>query len=73
MLKLFPTNAEKDKYAKKEIHCSRFIPFHHYWNNKTLITKNNELFQVIKIGGFSFETADDEDLDIKKRMRNLLF
>ena len=34
--------------------------------------EKNELLQVIKIGGFSFETADDEDLDVRKNMLNLL-
>lgn len=28
--------------------------------------------QVVRIGGFSFETADDDDLDIKKNLRNTL-
>ena len=30
------------------------------------------MLQVIKISGFSFETADDEDIDIRKNIRNLL-
>jgi len=37
------------------------------------MTKNEELIQVIKVGGYSFETADDEDLDIRKNLRNTLF
>lgn len=73
MLKLFSSTTTKEKYAKKEIHASRFIPYKGYWNQNTIITKNNELLKVIKIGGFSFETADDEDLDIRKNTRNSLF
>ncbi|MEM7616916.1 MAG: VirB4 family type IV secretion/conjugal transfer ATPase, partial [Pseudomonadota bacterium] len=44
-----------------------------FWNSKTLITKDNWLMQVIKVAGFSFETADDEDIDIRKTIRNTLW
>jgi len=37
------------------------------------LTKNNGLLQVIKVSVFSFETADDDDLDIRKDIRNSLF
>jgi len=37
------------------------------------LTNNNGLLQVIKVSGFSFETADDDDLDIRKDIRNSLF
>ena len=73
MLNLFPSAPTKEKYIKKEIHASRFIPYKGYWNQSTIITKNNQLLKVIKLDGFSFETADDEDLDIRKNIRNSLF
>jgi type IV secretion system protein VirB4 len=62
----------KAAYSQKEVNASNFIPYKCHWNRNTILTKNNELMQVIKIGGFSFETADDVDLEIKKNMRNLL-
>lgn len=73
MLKFFKPRAHKYNYAAKEMHVSHFIPYACHWDRNTIITKNNELLQVIKIDGFSFETADDTDLDIRKNMRNLLF
>jgi type IV secretion system protein VirB4 len=73
MLKLNKTRSPKDKYAKKEYSSSHFIPYSAHWNKSTLITEKEELIQVIKVGGFSFETADDDDLDIKKNLRNTLF
>ncbi len=72
MIKLFTTRAAKESVAKKEKPVAHFIPYKCHWNNNTILTKNNELLQVIKIGGFSFETADDEDLDIRKNVRNSL-
>ena len=72
MFKIFDTKPVKSSYAEQELHASNFIPYKCHWNHNTVLTKNNELLQVIKIGGFSFETADDADLEIKKNMRNLL-
>ncbi len=73
MFKIFTTKAKTEKYAKREKPVAHFLPYRCHWDNNTILTKNNELLQVIKVGGYSFETADDDDLDIRKNMRNLLF
>ncbi|XVN43563.1 MAG: VirB4 family type IV secretion/conjugal transfer ATPase [Candidatus Rickettsia vulgarisii] len=72
-MKLSVTTTAKESRSRKEKPVSLFIPYRCHWDSNTIITKNNELLQVIKVGGFSFETADDEDLDIKKNIRNSLF
>ncbi len=72
MFKIFKTAAAKEKYAKKEKAIADFVPYKGHWDKNTIITKDNGLLQVIKIGGFSFETADDDDLDIRKNIRNSL-
>lgn len=72
MFKLFKTTAAKEKYAKKEKQVSQFIPYQAHWDKNTILTKSKGLLQVIKVGGFSFETADDDDLDIRKNVRNSL-
>jgi type IV secretion system protein VirB4 len=72
-MKIFKTQAKKQEFASKEFPASTFIPYLCHWNKRTILTKSNELIQVVKVSGFSFETADDEDLDIRKSMRNLLF
>jgi type IV secretion system protein VirB4 len=73
MFKFFNNQTFRKQYADKEFPESHFIPYKCHWNKNTILTKNNELLQIIKVGGFSFETADDQDLDIRKNMRNLLF
>jgi type IV secretion system protein VirB4 len=73
MFKIFNTKPVKSSYAAKEVNTAHFIPYKCHWNRNTIITKQNELLQVVKINGFSFETADDTDLESKKNMRNLLF
>jgi len=59
-------------YSKREYSVANFIPYLHHYDNETIITKAGELIQFIKLDGFSFETADDEELDIKKMVRNSL-
>ncbi len=70
MYKLFKTAAAKEAQSKKEKHVGHFIPYKCHWGKNTILTKSGGLLQVIKVGGFSFETADDEDLDIRKNVRN---
>lgn len=63
----------KAEVANREISAAQFIPYEHHWDKETIITKNRELLQVIKIDGFSFETADDDVVDMKKMVRNSLY
>jgi type IV secretion system protein VirB4 len=63
----------KALYAKREVCAADFIPYEHHWDKETIITKNRELLQVIKVEGFSFETADDDVVDMKKMVRNSLY
>lgn len=63
----------KAEVAKREVSSSVFIPYDHHWDKETIITKNRELIQIIKIDGFSFETADDDVVDMKKMVRNSLY
>ncbi|MEQ9115844.1 MAG: VirB4 family type IV secretion/conjugal transfer ATPase [Rickettsiales bacterium] len=72
-LKLHRTVSPKDGYAKQEYSEGNFIPFKCHWDKNTIMTHKDELVQVIKVSGYSFQTADDEDLDIKKGLRNTLF
>ncbi|MBQ4874977.1 MAG: VirB4 family type IV secretion/conjugal transfer ATPase [Rickettsiaceae bacterium H1] len=72
MLQLTKFKTKKSNVLKKEYNTSEFIPYAHYWNDTTLLTKDNWMLKVIKLGGYAFETADDEDVDIQKTLRNQL-
>lgn len=72
-LQLTRKKPEKQALTKREFSAAEFIPYHHHYDNETIITKTGELIQFIKVYGFSFETADDEDVDMKKMVRNSLF
>jgi type IV secretion system protein VirB4 len=71
-IKLKRRAASKAWYSKREYSAANFIPYLHHYDNETIITKSGELIQFIKVEGFSFETADDEDVDMKKMVRNSL-
>ncbi len=72
MLDIAKYKVAKQNYADKEYPTSYFIPYLCHYNSNTILTKKKELMRIIKVGGFSFETADDEDVDTKKDMLNLL-
>ena len=64
--------SKKEPVINRETSASKFIPYKNHFNHNTLLTKKDELLRVIKIKGFSFETADDVDVDLKKNTRNNL-
>ena len=73
MLKFFIAEPNRNKVMSKEYPTKGFIPYLYHLDENTIYTKKGHLVQVIKLGGFSFETADDDDVDIKKNIRNFLF
>ncbi len=72
-LQLSRRKVGKASYSGREVAAAEFIPYHHHYDSETIVTKNKEIFQIIRVDGFSFETADDEDVDMKKAVRNSLF
>ncbi len=63
----------KHSACEREVSMADFIPYEHHWDKETIVTKKGELMQIIKIDGFSFETADDDVVDMKKMVRNSLY
>ena len=73
---LFFLSKSKDKnrnIERSEKSFSQMVPYTYHYDENTILTKKNELMSVIKLEGFSFQTADDEDVDSKKTLRNNLF
>jgi len=71
-MKILRRRTKKAAYAAIEVSQSEFIPYQYHWDKATIYTKKREFIQIIKVEGFSFETADDEDVDMKKMVRNSL-
>lgn len=55
--------------VEKTIHEPDFIPYACHYDAETLITKNGELMQTIKIVGFSFEMIDSDHVDLRETIR----
>ena len=60
------------KVAAQEKALADFLPYTRHVDAATIATKNNGLFQIIKLDGFPFETADDLTLEGLKDVRNML-
>ena len=58
--------------AKREVKESEHIPYTAHYDANTLLTRNEDLIQVIKIEGLPFETSSDNYLRLRKRFRNNL-
>jgi type IV secretion system protein VirB4 len=72
-LRLKRRQTAKARFSKREVSAEYFIPYKCQWDKETIVTKTNELMQIVKLEGFSFETADDIDVDMKKMVRNSFF
>lgn len=69
-MRLSTVKPDNDKRTKSETPAAHFIPYKCHWNSNTLLTHNDELIRIVKVKGFAFETADDDDIDIRKHARN---
>ncbi|TAE32405.1 MAG: VirB4 family type IV secretion/conjugal transfer ATPase [Alphaproteobacteria bacterium] len=58
--------------SNREISTAEFIPYLYHYDKETILLQNMSMMQVIRMDGFSFETADDIDVDMKKLVRNSL-
>lgn len=71
-LRFNTSNNKLSAIAERELGASNFIPYLSHYRPDTLITKDGQMIKIIKVEGFSFETVDDEDVDIKKDLLNQL-
>lgn len=58
------------KKGGKERSVSEMLPYLHHYTDDILITKSKDIMCTVEVSGFSFETADDEMLDVKKHAIN---
>lgn len=61
-----------DKSAKRERSVGSRLPYAAQANDHTLLTRDGLLMQVVHLGGFLFETADTDDLNYRKSLRDAM-
>jgi len=69
---LSPPRPRLARIAKREVPECEHIPYACHYDADTLLTKQEDLVQVIQLAGLPFETADDELLVLRKNLRNAL-
>jgi type IV secretion system protein VirB4 len=52
--------------------AAEFIPYACHYDKNTLLTKNGELVQTIKISGFTFEVEGKDPPDLRKALRQAI-
>ncbi len=56
----------------REVSSSIHIPYAYQMDDETITTKTGLLLQVIKFDGYAFETADQDQINFNKDLRNTL-
>ncbi len=72
MLQLSKREVSNSNESEREISASEFIPYLYHYDKETLLLDDMSMMQIIRMDGYSFETADDVDVDMKKMVRNSL-
>ena len=63
--------SKHDSLDSVEVHVEEFIPYACHFNPHTILTKNGELMQVIKITGFNFETVENAEHEVISLRRTI--
>ena len=72
MLKLIKFKPKKQALMQTEMGMSSFLPYVYMYNENTTMIQKECLMKTVQLDGYSFETADDEDIDVRKAIRNQL-
>ena len=73
MFQLFRPQDKNRTYERSEKSFSQMVPYTYHYDDNTILTRDNQFISIVKLDGFSFQTADDDDVDNKKNLRNNLF
>jgi len=75
-MKQKPANArvqrEMTKRLRKEKRASDMLPYTRKVDDCTIATRDGQLIRVIHLAGFAFETADTQELNYRKNVRDTL-
>ena len=59
--KLDERNKQKDNSKREDSVVHNFIPYACYYDKNTILTKNGELLQSIRVKGLSYDTSGGDD------------
>ena len=71
-MQLLPALTSSPKVVANEAPAGRHLPYSHHVDGNTLATRDGLLMQVIALRGLLFETADTEEINYRKRLRDAM-
>lgn len=71
-LQFLSSLSASQKAAKRERSVGSRLPYAAQIDDRTLLTRDGLLMQVIHLGGFLFETADTDELNYRKALRDAM-
>jgi type IV secretion system protein VirB4 len=71
-MQLLPALASSPKVIAREAPAGKHLPYSHHVDDQTIATRDGLLMQVIALRGMLFETADTEEINYRKRLRDAM-
>ena len=69
-MQLLPALTRDPRVVAREAPAGKHLPYARHVDDHTIETRDGLLMQFIQIGGLLFETADSEELNYRKRLRD---
>ncbi|WP_404336923.1 VirB4 family type IV secretion/conjugal transfer ATPase [Sphingomonas sp. MMS12-HWE2-04] len=71
-MQLLPALTRDPKVVAREAPVGRHLPYARHVDDHTIETRDGLLLQVLHLGGLLFETADTEEINYRKRLRDAM-
>ncbi len=71
-MQLLPALASSPKIVARAAPAGRHLPYSHHVDDRTVATRDGLLMQVIAMRGLLFETADTDEINYRKRLRDAM-
>src|SRR3546814_17028922 len=71
-MQLLPALASSPRIVAREAPAGRHLPYSHHVDDHTIATRDGLLMQIIAMRGLLFETADTDEINYRKRLRDAM-
>jgi type IV secretion system protein VirB4 len=71
-MQLLPSLSQDPKAAERETPAGKHLPYARHVDDHTIETRDGLLMQVIHLRGLLFETADTDEINYRKRLRDAM-
>jgi type IV secretion system protein VirB4 len=71
-MQLLPTLTRDSRTVAREMAAGRHLPYARHVDDHTIETRDGLLMQMIHLRGLLFETADSEEINYRKRLRDAM-